>query len=857
MVQKIKKTYLYNLRFCIFLYLAAIGALLPVFAESKQPETIKQILFLNSYHQGYAWSDDILQGIKNGLSSSNELYELQIEYMDTQRVTDSRYIDQLKELYRYKFNQVHFDCIISSDDAAFNFLLEEKESLFPDTPVVFCGVNYLDSSLLAERSNFTGIVEGYDIRSTLELALQLHPQTEHLYYINDDTLTGQAIMKEFLRIAPEFSQKLTLERLDGRSLTEIEQKAAELPSNSIILLLIYFQDRENNHFVYHEIATRLSKAGTTPIYGVWDFHLGYGIVGGKLTSGYFQGETAAQYALRILAGETPGNIPIVTENTTVCKFDATQLNRFGIPFEKLPRNSTIINLKTSSKKQVLILNSYNKGLKWTDDIEKGIHSALSGQADSIEFIYEYIDSKRHQSPEYLQETYDYLLVKYQKETFDAIITTDDDAFNFIAKFCDKIFPETPVFFCGVNYLNESMLPAGCQITGVVEAYDIEANIDLALKLMPETHTILVINDTTATGLSNKKNLESIIPKYKDIVSFEIWEDVNFTDIQKNLLERTQGEIILLLSFNRDKSYNTFTYDESISNIAAFAKIPIFGLWDFYLDHGLIGGLLISGFNQGEIVGTMAANYFSGTPFDQIPIITTSPNTYMFDKTVLDTFDIHESELPPDAIIINKPEPLSTFIRENTILLLTILSLLIISALLFLNMKLIKASERKEKIFALTDPMTGIPNRRAGLEHIKKCFAQAQNSKTPLTICFADVNNLKKINDTLGHREGDELIKAISNILVENVRSNDLVSRIGGDEFLLTFMGANLEQAEEIWKRIQLQLEHVNEKHMYAFTMSLCAGFAEYHKTSHSSIFHLIEEADAQMYKNKANYKKSL
>ena len=127
-----------------------------------------------------------------------------------------------------------------------------------------------------------------------------------------------------------------------------------------------------------------------------------------------------------------------------------------------------------------------------------------------------------------------------------------------------------------------MLPAGCQITGVVEAYDIEANIDLALKLMPETHTILVINDTTATGLSNKKNLESIIPKYKDIVSFEIWEDVNFTDIQKNLLERTQGEIILLLSFNRDKSYNTFTYDESISNIAAFSKFHLFGLLVFFL-----------------------------------------------------------------------------------------------------------------------------------------------------------------------------------------------------------------------------------------------------------------------------------
>jgi hypothetical protein len=344
---------------------------LSLFAKTAEsPETFKRVLVVNSYHEGYKWSDDIVKGIKTGLASNEDLIEIQIEYMDTQRVTDREYLTSLKTLYSYKFRDSQFDIILSSDDTAFDFLLLYGEELFPDIPIVFCGVNHFDEKRITENRQITGVVEGYDIKSTLETALMLHPETETMYYIDDDTTTGKAIMKEFQLVVPEFEDRLDFIRLDGRNLDLIEEKAKTLPDTSLIIFLIYFQDNQGTYFPYDSAISRLREASPVPIYVVWDFHLGYGIMGGKLTSGYYQGKMAADLALRVLAGEIAETIPVLTENTNVYKFDGRELKRFGIDVVELPKNSTIINFEGPLKKQILILNSYDKGFKWTLDLEE-------------------------------------------------------------------------------------------------------------------------------------------------------------------------------------------------------------------------------------------------------------------------------------------------------------------------------------------------------------------------------------------------------------------------------------------------------------------------------------------------------
>ncbi len=830
-----------------FLYILLIILFL-LSSLSLMGEESDHILYINSYHEGYKWSDDIEKGLKIGLSVLDTPFELQVEYMDTQRVLSPSYITNLQRLYQDKFENQQFDVIITSDDAAFNFLLVYGEEIFGDTPTVFCGVNYFEESILAGYDHYTGVVERYDISNTIRNALDLRPQTETIYFIDDDSLTGKAIMKEFLKVVPEFSAEVDFVALDGDNLEDIELKVRTLPQDSLILYLIYFQDKQKNYFSYSEAISRISSNSNVPIFGVWDFHLDYGIVGGKLISGYFQGEMAARLAVEILHGESPENLPVITENMTQYAFDHTILNEYDILVEDLPENSRIINMTgQGDKHQILILNSYNKGLKWTDDIEKGIMDSLAPLLQDVEFTFDYMDVKNNPEPTYFQSLYDFLQVKYDKREFDVIITTDDDAFKFISGFRHFSNTEIPVFFCGVNYYDEKMIGQIENITGVLEAYNMKETIEIALQVHPDTKRFVVINDKTITGLGNRKNLEKLIPDYAGRVDFEFWDDLNMADIQERLPDLGTDDLVLLLSFNRDRSYNDFSYDESILLISERSPVPIYGLWDFYLGKGLLGGMLIRGYNQGELVGSMVFQYLMGTPLAEIPIVKESPNSYMFDKLQLDKYHINEHDLPKGSLIINRSFSFLDFWNENRLFLILVFSLSLISILLYQNMRLTKFSEKKEKQFALTDPLTGIPNRRAGFEHLERVVLEFKDTETPVTICFADMNNLKYINDTFGHNFGDDLIKTFSKIVSEGIRSNDFISRIGGDEFLITFPGVRKDDIEEIWKRIDAQIEKVNDTHEFQFSISASVGFAEYQPEEYSTIFDFVDRADQEMY----------
>lgn len=832
-----------------------------VFAETNDT---KHILVLNSYHEGYKWSDDIIDGIQSELYPGRVDYDMQIEYMDTQRTNDPEYILKLKDIYEIKFKDKKFDVIISSDDAAFNFLKQYGNDIFSGVPVVFCGVNYFEDSMITYQSNFTGIAEGIDVAATINTALKIHPGTEKIYYICDDSITGQSIMKEFNKTLPEFIGRVLFEKIDGENLNEIENKVKDLSDNSLLLYMVYTIDKENNTYPYTESITRISDQCEKPIYILWEFNLGYGAVGGKLTNGYYQGSTAAKIALRVLNGEKPSEITVVTENTTLFTFDYSVMERFDIAVEDLPQNSIITNAERPDKKQVLILNSYNKGLTWTDDIETGIKSALCSELDDIEFTYEYMDVQKNPDPVSIQKIHDFLREKYKNRKFDAIITTDDEAFRFIRNNMNEICPGVPVVFCGVNYFDDSMIQGKDNISGVVETLDLASTIDIAMELQPNTEKIIVINDLTLTGAANRKALDDLIPLYEDRVSFEFWDNYNMSEIQVKASALKKNDIILLLSFNRDKSNNSFTYDESISMISQYTAVPIYSAWDFFLGKGIIGGMLTSGTEQGETVGKMVSDILAGADPSDMPIIRKSPNIFMFDYNIVKKFNIPQKAIPEDSKMINMPYTISEFYSNNKeIILVTIFivsGLLIVAFSIFLILlnknKNTLREKNIERNFARTDFLTGIYSRRACFELLEEQIRMADDNKLPLSIAYIDVNNLKAINDNLGHKTGDEIIKNVAEIISKNIRSGDSVCRIGGDEFIVILPDSDLHQAGTVWDRVLKTIESFNNKNSN-YEISLSVGFAQYRINSCDTLSKLIEKADSEMFKNKKEYRKAL
>lgn len=336
----------------------------------------------------------------------------------------------------------------------------------------------------------------------------------------------------------------------------------------------------------------------------------------------------------------------------------------------------LLNISFANTKQkVLILHSYHEDFKWTSDINKGITNQLN-KYNNIETYIEYMDSKRFVEDEYYNKLFSLYLTKYKNTKFDLIISSDNNAFNFLKKYSQKLFNNTPIVFCGVNYLKEEYLDGFDNFTGVNEKSDLKRNIDLILRLHKNTKNIVVIVDTTTTGNILKKELLQITDNYKNI-NFRILDNVTTDEIIYDVSTLDKNSIILMTIFFRSKDNIFYEYDEVPKLIAKNTNAPMYGLWDFNINNGIIGGFLTSGYFQGEKAAELGQKILNGKKVKEVPLVFKSPNKYIFDYNKLLEFNINEKILPIESLIINKPQTFYELYKKEIITLIIIFVIMII------------------------------------------------------------------------------------------------------------------------------------------------------------------------------------
>ncbi len=332
---------------CLLILLGiAIGLLLPVVADAEDFQK-KQLLVLHSYHKGYKWTDDITLGIERVFIDKRRPVKIHYEYMDTKRISGTAYFKLLRETYRYKFKNMKFDAVIVSDNDALDFMITYRDEIFPNVPIIFCGINDFTPLQLHGAKRVTGVNEAADIKETLELALDFHPDVKKIVVINDTTTTGQIVHREIERIIPILKRPVRFDFIERTTIPEINSYVQGLGNDSLIFFTLFSRDKNGKFLEYDEAVSSIAINSNAPIYGVWDFYLGLGVVGGKLTSGFSQGETAGGLADRILGGEDVENIPVVMKSPNKFMLDFNQLKRFDISLGDLPKDSIVINRPAS------------------------------------------------------------------------------------------------------------------------------------------------------------------------------------------------------------------------------------------------------------------------------------------------------------------------------------------------------------------------------------------------------------------------------------------------------------------------------------------------------------------------------
>lgn len=326
--------------------LADQDALLAKQAEVMQDEMADpakhRILVLNSYNVGYSWTDNEIAAIQDFFADDPSVI-LQMEFMDTKLTNTAEHFRNLEQLYTHKYRNTEFDVIIATDDDALDFLRSFGESLFPDVPVVFAGINNFDVDKIDGMQSVTGVNEQADFIANLELILRLQPAVTDIYVITDELTAGTMIRSEFEAAAREFADRLDFHYLTGMTLAEVRDKVSTLAPTAAVFYLSFFQDATGAAFTPWEAIPLISASSTVPLYGQVDYMLGKGVLGGKVKNSYYQGQVAAEVADRIIEGELAECIPIVLESPNTYMFDYLQLQRFDIPLGDLPPNSLIIN----------------------------------------------------------------------------------------------------------------------------------------------------------------------------------------------------------------------------------------------------------------------------------------------------------------------------------------------------------------------------------------------------------------------------------------------------------------------------------------------------------------------------------
>ncbi|GLX84967.1 GGDEF domain-containing protein [Thalassotalea loyana] len=149
-----------------------------------------------------------------------------------------------------------------------------------------------------------------------------------------------------------------------------------------------------------------------------------------------------------------------------------------------------------------------------------------------------------------------------------------------------------------------------------------------------------------------------------------------------------------------------------------------------------------------------------------------------------------------------------------------------------------------------DELTGITNRRGFNTLSEFSFQMCRRMNVDLSLVYFDLDKFKAINDTYGHKEGDDVLIAFSFLLSKELRESDVLARLGGDEFAVLFTGANIHQTHRTIKRFQQTLDEFNKNSGKPYDIEFSHGVVSYVQSAHGSIEALIEDADKQMYERK-------
>jgi diguanylate cyclase (GGDEF)-like protein len=356
----------------------------------------KRVLFISSYSESFITVPDQIQGLQYVLH--NHGATLDIEYMDTKRLSTEENIQNFYHSLKYKLDKLPvYDAIIVGDDAALQFALDYQEDLFHGIPIVFFGINDKERAQEANaRSNMAGSIEETSLIENIEIARRFNPDATKVIGIVDGTLTGQGDLKQLMEAGKAFPiMKFEALNISEYTFSEFGIILENVEQNTIILFLSMNQDHNGTYLELEDQFGFIREHTTLPVYRASVGGVGNGLLGGRMIDYNTMGVEAAETVHQILTTTSIDELELNKETPYYYIFDYKLIKKYKIDEKLIPEDAVFVN------KEVSVFERYRRQL-----IALGIIFLFLGILSTVLMID---NIKRRKMQKELQESHEDLI----------------------------------------------------------------------------------------------------------------------------------------------------------------------------------------------------------------------------------------------------------------------------------------------------------------------------------------------------------------------------------------------------------------------------------------------------------------
>jgi len=307
----------------------------------------KVLLHISSYDARVERERSQIEVIRQVLESYSDVEYRNINLNSYEHRDNTGFNDIYSDMIRTNYIAHDIDVVLVSDNEAFKFVIDNYYILFPLKPVVFCGVNSIDTTTLYSLEDYVTGIAGYiSFEETAREMLRLYPKTKRIFILNDYTLSrsfnARRLIENKILAA---GLPVEFEFCENKPFDEILEEIRGFGHDTLVLIGNYLVDGDNILYSEIDVQKHVVSVSMNPVFCLTSTFMGHGTLGGYVSIHEVKSHVAVSMAIDILNGKKVTDIPVIYDSSPFnhWQFDHKTAKRFKINVNNLPANHIVIN----------------------------------------------------------------------------------------------------------------------------------------------------------------------------------------------------------------------------------------------------------------------------------------------------------------------------------------------------------------------------------------------------------------------------------------------------------------------------------------------------------------------------------